>query len=289
MEVRILFLYTVLSIMSSALPSAVPDALSAMLWRGTQWAQPSAEVCPTGFAALDAELPGGGWPTRSLTEILLPAAGARARLEWRLLLPGLRPVLASGRALVLVTPPHPPFLPGLAQAGVSASQVVWVQGATQRERLWATEQVLRDAGGPSLGALIVWLPQAQPAALRRLQTWALGCDALFFVVRPGSAMHEASPAPLRLGVRLQQAHEIGVTLLKRRGPLLMRELRLAAWPPGLEAVVKGALWLRRQKAPVPRVVPSLQKVERLERNAVNETAVPDEEVSDALAVADPLL
>ena len=44
-------------------------------------------VVPSGHAALDAELPGGGWPTAELIDLLQPAC---AQHEWRLLLPVLQ-------------------------------------------------------------------------------------------------------------------------------------------------------------------------------------------------------
>ena len=43
-----------------------------MLWRGDEFGAPAASVLPTGFARLDAELPGGGWPCGALTELLQP-------------------------------------------------------------------------------------------------------------------------------------------------------------------------------------------------------------------------
>ncbi|HZM34775.1 MAG TPA: hypothetical protein VFC18_09790, partial [Burkholderiales bacterium] len=51
------------------------------VWRGAGLASP-APCLPTGFPALDAELPGGGWPTAALTEIL---CGKRAIGELGLL------------------------------------------------------------------------------------------------------------------------------------------------------------------------------------------------------------
>ena len=40
------------------------------IWRGNQPVAVSSPSLPTGFPALDAELPGGGWPTAALVEIL---------------------------------------------------------------------------------------------------------------------------------------------------------------------------------------------------------------------------
>src|SRR5438067_15569 len=44
------------------------------IWRGGAMAR-AMDAIPTGFAALDAELPGGGWPRQGLTEILADEAG----------------------------------------------------------------------------------------------------------------------------------------------------------------------------------------------------------------------
>ena len=51
-----------------------------------------ARPCASGFAALDAELPGGGWPRRVLSELLLPHPGVG---EIRLLAPALVAVAAE--------------------------------------------------------------------------------------------------------------------------------------------------------------------------------------------------
>jgi protein ImuA len=47
----------------------------------------------SGFTLLDSQLPGGGWPTHSLTELLMPQA---ALCEWRLLGPALPSLIDSG-------------------------------------------------------------------------------------------------------------------------------------------------------------------------------------------------
>src|SRR5690606_30529870 len=70
-----------------------PPAVAAALWRGDQLASPKADTLSSGFAALDAELPGGGWPCQGLTEILVAPAGVS---EWRLLSPLLRVLTQAG-------------------------------------------------------------------------------------------------------------------------------------------------------------------------------------------------
>ncbi|HJP97120.1 MAG TPA: DNA lesion error-prone repair protein ImuA, partial [Rhodanobacteraceae bacterium] len=44
------------------------------LWRGQGNALPRSAL-PTGFAALDAVLPGGGWPAAALSEVLMSVDG----------------------------------------------------------------------------------------------------------------------------------------------------------------------------------------------------------------------
>lgn len=222
------------ALVSQAL-TRLPAQVSAALWRGDQLqAGAAADVYPTGFAALDAELPGGGWPAQAVTEILQPHD---SWLEWRLLLPALRRCVAAqqirrGRPLVLLAPPWPPHLPGLVQAGLKASDVVWVRSQGPR-LLWAAEQVVKEQGA---GAVLAWLPQARAAHLRRLQTLAQGGVAPVFVLRPAEALAEPSAAPLRVWLGLGQTGDgaaLCVRILKRRGPVQALPLSLSAWPMGL--------------------------------------------------------
>lgn len=52
------------------------------------------------------------------------------------------------------------------------------------------------------GAVLVWLPQARPEQLRRLQVHAQSCDAPVFIVRPETALRDTSAASLRVSVAL---------------------------------------------------------------------------------------
>ncbi len=176
--------------------SALPPGVAAALWRGDQLGAPVATVHPSGFHALDAELPGGGWPGHSLTEILSPQS---ATLEWRLLGPALARVTAAGRSVVVVGPPRSPHLPGLRLAGLSERLLIWVQAETPAERLWSAEQLVKANAG---GALLVWLPQVRPEQVRRLQVLAAGHEGPVFLCRPSTAALESSAAPLRLLARV---------------------------------------------------------------------------------------
>jgi protein ImuA len=219
---------------------------------------------PSGIAALDAQLPGGGWPCQGLTEILSPQP---LRLEWRLTAPALARLLGGvlggvpgrgglpalpGGSVVLLGPPQPPHLPGLVQAGLPARQVLWVPARSTAERLWCAEQLLK---AQACAALLLWLPQALPAHIRRLQLCAQGSTALVFVFRPLAAQHESSAAPLRLLARTEdEPATLGVHILKRRGPLHEGWLSLPAWPPGLQALAGPRL--RRLGVARPTVAPA---------------------------------
>ncbi|MGH8830936.1 MAG: translesion DNA synthesis-associated protein ImuA, partial [Polaromonas sp.] len=162
------------------------------MWRGSELGSAQEDVVQTGFAALDAELPGGGWPVRSLIEVLQPQPSL---CEWRLLGYSLRRLVEAGGQIVLVSPPKPPHLPGLLQHGLKAGQLVWLDARLPAERLWSTEQLIK--ANPS-GAILAWLPQARNEQLRRLQVCAQSCEALVFLFRPAAAQFDHSPAPLRV-------------------------------------------------------------------------------------------
>src|SRR5256712_12100450 len=77
------------------------------VWRGGASFSRAAAV-PSGFSVLDGELPGGGWPTGGLTEILGPQQGIG---ELRRPLPP-PPALAPPRQRAgWPPPPPPPFAP----------------------------------------------------------------------------------------------------------------------------------------------------------------------------------
>src|SRR5689334_14347109 len=86
----------------------LPPSVGAAIWRGDQLGSPVTRVVASGYPALDAELPGGGWPARSLTEVLQAQPTV---LEWRLLAPAMRQVIATGEDIVIVGPPKAPHLP----------------------------------------------------------------------------------------------------------------------------------------------------------------------------------
>src|SRR2546427_272934 len=66
------------------------------IWRGGAMAR-VADAVPTGFAGLDAALPGGGWPRQGLTELLADEVGIG---ELGLILPALAALTGAGHPSV---------------------------------------------------------------------------------------------------------------------------------------------------------------------------------------------
>ncbi|SFQ59511.1 protein ImuA [Variovorax sp. OK605] len=216
-------------------PVPLPHAVESAIWRGDALGSPVTTTLGTGFEALDAELPGNGWPCQSLTEVLQVQPSV---LEWRLLAPAMRELVAQGKQIVVVGPPKAPHLPGLRHLGLDERQLVWINADKPVERLWATEQLIK---ANAAGMLVSWLPQARQEQIRRLQVCAQSCDGPVILCRPAAAAHEASAAPLRLQARLGVDWELHVHLLKRKGPPHEGELRLPSIPGGLEAVLTPRL------------------------------------------------
>ncbi len=221
---------------------------SAALWRGDQWvtAECHQAVRPTGFAALDAELPGGGWPDASLTELLLPTPGAGA--EWLLLAPSLARNTATHqthhgaarqqaagstpdatpRPILCVAPPHLPYAPALATMGLAPDRWLHVLPISDPDAAWAAEQGIKSK---ACAAVFWWVsanmrPAALNNSLRRLQLAAQTHQTPIFVVRSTVAQNQASPAPVRLSLQAIAPGKLAVTVFKRRGLPMVQPLVL---------------------------------------------------------------
>lgn len=244
----------------------LPARVAAAVWRGTELGSTLTRVVSTGWAALDQELPGGGWPCHSLAEVL---TAQPAVLEWRLLGPALRQVVAQGGQIVVVGPPKHPHLPGLLHEGLDQRHLVWIQADAPAERLWVTEQLIKSG---SAGAIVSWLPQARQEQIRRLQVCAQACAGLIILCRPEAAQHEASAAPLRVQASYGLDWELKVQVFKRRGPAHDDLVTLPSIPGGLADVLTPRLlqpsrWLTpnrdrvspRAPAPATVVAPSVSR------------------------------
>jgi protein ImuA len=213
----------------------LPADVEAAIWRGTELGSPVNKVVSSGFPALDAELPGAGWPCHCLTEILQPQPTV---VEWRLLAPAIREVVAAGGNIVVVGPPKSPHLPGLRHVGLDERHLIWIQAETPAERLWVTEQLVK---ANAAGLLVSWLPQARQEQIRRLQVCAQACDGPVFLCRPAAAEHEPSAAALRVQLRFGLDWELHIHLLKRKGPTHEGSITLPSVPGGLQSIITPRL------------------------------------------------
>jgi protein ImuA len=218
----------------------LPSLSALSLWRADRLADAAprdAEAArPTGFAALDRELPGGGWPAAGLTE-LLPAAPGHGEL--RLLAPTLA---AAAHAITLwVAPPLQLYAPALAALGVPADRLVVTQPERDADAAWAAEQALRSG---ALAAVLWWQGMAPVAAtvLRRLHLAAVEGRTPLFALRPVSVRTQSSPALLRMALEWQAPGRLAVDVFKRRGPPLAHPLSLDLPAPlGLRPRVRRAV------------------------------------------------
>lgn len=253
------------------------------VWRASQIGGVARPVTTSGFAALDAQLPGGGWPHGVLTELLLPEPGVG---ELRLLAPALAAVAGAraagaagsaacdSRCVMLFDPPALLNAWALVQCGLASRHWLVVQGRAGQGRagpagaiapgaprganrlapllpsadlLWALEQSLKSG---HVGAVLAWLPlNLRADALRRLQLAAQSHDGPVFIFRDTLARSQPSPAPLRLLLQPAGIDVLSVRLLKRRGPAQAQPLRLAL-PPVL-APHQQAQAEARQRALLP--------------------------------------
>jgi len=198
--------------MSANAPETSSDGLESLLqhpaiWRGRSAAQVS--VVPTGFAALDAALPGGGWPRAGLIEILVSHIGVG---ELNALLPALASLThqASARWNAWIAPPFEPFAPALAAHGLILERLFIVR---TEQPLWAFEQSLISG---ACEAVLAWAPRAPSRDIRRLQLAAEKGRALGVLFRPVAVAKESSNAVLRVIVEPTD-QGARLTLLKSRG------------------------------------------------------------------------
>jgi len=229
--------------------AALRRALShPAVWRGrdVRSTERAHAGVPTGFRALDAALPGGGWPIAALTEILAVHEGIG---ELELLVPALARLSREGRGIVWIAPPHVPYAPALAGRGVDLSRALWVCARSGRDRLWAAEQALRDG---DCGAVLLWPAEesgeggnrggirsaardAGPAGrvpdarwLRRLQLAAEAGGTLGVLFRAGARACRPSPAALRLALAPgPEGLEVRVIRCRGRAPAAPLRIRFS--------------------------------------------------------------
>ena len=206
------------------LATASDDALNGLLektglWRASSIKADHIQHCSTGFASLDKELPGTGWPADGVTEFLHDRAGIG---ELRLLAPALaRMTHEQNRWVLFVSPPYIPYPPALAQAGIDLTRVIVSQPKAPKDYLWVLEKALASQ---SCSAVIAWPSRIHEKQIRRLQLASKDGYSWGILFRSEESSKNASPAELRLRLRPLPGNSLGkdnssiaVKILKRRG------------------------------------------------------------------------
>jgi protein ImuA len=168
-------------------PHSAIEALRERITRIEGRARRTSAVLPFRIAALDSRLPGGGLMLGALHEIAgggngaidgaaaaLFAAGIAARTQGKVLWCILRADL---------------FAPALAQAGLAADRVIYVEAGDDRTVLACMEEGLRH-GGPSV--VIAEIARLPMATSRRLQLAAEGTGAIGIALRRWRRQTEAT-------------------------------------------------------------------------------------------------
>ncbi len=203
--------------------SQIEARFKSRIWRGDALGASNDPVISSGFSGLDKELPGGGWPTRNLTELLLPAEGLG---EIRLLSSALAEITRSERNILLVAPPDIPCMHAWEHLGIDSRHIVMIKVCKPAERLWTLEQGIRSA---AFGTIVGWVPEASQQTTRKLQILSRTAASLVFLFRPVRAQFEPSAAPLRILLNpvQRQSQMLSLYLLKRRGAPFVLPIRIA--------------------------------------------------------------
>ena len=197
-----------------------PDPISAhpMLWRVTHVSH-RLDTRTTGHAALDKILPGNGWPTGAVTEIVNDTAGCG---EISLLLPVLARLSQEGHWLTMIDPPWIPYPSALHGRGLALKKLLLIRTQNRSESLWACEQVVRGISG---GAMLAWPETLSFGELRRLQLAAQSTRKTVFLFRHQKVATESSPAALRLQLTPDDG-DLQIRVLKCRGQRPVSDIRI---------------------------------------------------------------
>ncbi|XOV88643.1 MAG: translesion DNA synthesis-associated protein ImuA [Pseudomonadota bacterium] len=188
------------------------------MWRASRLDYDWQKGIATGFARLDRELAGSGWPADGLTELLHDQPGIG---EFRLLAPALAQLSQTqARWILMISPPYLPYAPALAGAGIDLSRVLVVEPNTRADMLWVLEKAI---GSRSCSAVLAWPRGIREKEIRRLQVASKEGQCTSILFRPGRDARQSSPAELRLQIFATTASSMSdhtrleIRILKRRG------------------------------------------------------------------------
>lgn len=135
-------------------------------------------VLPFGVAAMDGHLPGGGLALGALHEIAGGGNGAIDGAAAALFAAGIA-ARTVGKVLWCVTR-QDLFAPAIAQVGLAASRVIYVEAGDEQSVLAALEEGMRHGG---LGAIVGEVAKLTMTASRRLQLAAETSGAVGLAIR----------------------------------------------------------------------------------------------------------
>ncbi len=225
-------------------PPGLDLALHPAVWRASQLGGGAQATSPSGFAALDAELPGGGWPHGVLTELLLPQPGIG---ELRLLAPalaGLSPPPAApaprpgrparqyapvdtARCVMLFDPPASLSAWALAQCGLDSRHWLVVRSRPGGQG--------RQGSGAPAAAPLAWQPDTAPGVPRgasRLAPLLPGADVLWALEQAlKSGQVGAVLAWLPVNLRADALRRLQLAAQAQAGPVFIFRDALARGRP----------------------------------------------------------
>ncbi len=215
-----------------------------LIWRGKQLSH-RIPTLSTGHGTLDEALPGNGWPTGAVTELVNDTAGCG---ELSLLLPVLARLSQENHWIVMVDPPWIPCPPALHGRGLAVDKLLLIRTRNRSESLWACEQIVRGMSG---GAMLAWPDALSFGELRRLQLAAKSSQKTVFLFRDQKAANTSSPAVLRLQLTPDDG-DLQIRILKCRGQRPTTAIRIRR-PQLLQTLVSsnesdtGVLAARKSK------------------------------------------
>jgi protein ImuA len=225
-------------------PPGLELALHPAVWRASQLGAGAQATSPSGFAALDAELPGGGWPHGVLTELLLPQPGIG---ELRLLAPALaalspppatpapRPGRTArtaapadtARCVMLFDPPASLSAWALAQCGLDSRHWLVVRSRPGSQG--------RAGAGSTAATPLAWQPDTAPGVPRgasRLAPLLPGADVLWALEQAlKSGQVGAVLAWLPVNLRADALRRLQLAAQAQAGPVFIFRDALARGRP----------------------------------------------------------
>ncbi|MGO4741438.1 ImuA family protein [Bosea sp. 2KB_26] len=144
-------------------------------------------VLPFGIAEVDARLPGGGLALGALHEVAGGGNGAIDGAAAALFSAGIA-ARTRGRVLWCITRPDL-FAPAIAQAGLGADRVIYVEACDDKTVLSCMEEGLRHGG---LGSVVGEVARLSMTASRRLQLAAEGTGSIGIALRRWRRQTEAA-------------------------------------------------------------------------------------------------